>query len=66
MSVVELEAAVEKLSIQELHEFTHWFDSYRQQQWDRQIETDLKAGKLDDLIAEARQSSRERKTRSLP
>lgn len=27
--------------------FARWFDEYRAEQWDRQIDSDIKAGKLD-------------------
>ena len=66
MSVVELEVAVQKLSSNELREFMHWFDAYREEQWDQQIATDLKTGKLALLIKEAREASRNRQTRPLP
>ncbi len=66
MSVVELEVAVQKLSSKELREFMSWFDTYREEQWDRQIATDLKLGKLAYLIAEAKEASRNQKTRPLP
>jgi hypothetical protein len=66
MSVVELEAAVEKLSLPELREFISWFDTYRDEQWDRQIAEDQKSGKLSHLIAEAKQASVNRQTKPLP
>ncbi|WP_394795838.1 hypothetical protein [Armatimonas sp.] len=66
MSVVELEVAIQKLSSKELREFMSWFDTYRDEQWDNQIATDLKLGKLAYLIAEAKEASRNQKTRPLP
>lgn len=53
MTVAELEQAVAKLSKQELNRFREWFDEYYAELWDRQIEEDAKAGKLDKIIAEA-------------
>jgi hypothetical protein len=37
-----------------LAQFRAWFLEFDARLWDQQIETDLKAGKLDSLIAEAR------------
>lgn len=47
MSVKELELAVSKLSAQELTDFANWFEEFMAEQWDRQIETDIVAGRLD-------------------
>ena len=65
MSVVELEKAVENLSAQDFREFMSWLDAYREEQWDQQIASDLKAGKLDSLIAAAKQASRDKQVRPL-
>jgi hypothetical protein len=54
MSKVEsLESEVSKLTPQELAAFREWFAKYDADAWDRQIESDVKAGKLDRLAAEA-------------
>ncbi len=54
MSKVEsLESEVAKLTPQELAAFREWFAKYDADAWDRQIESDIKAGKLDRLAAEA-------------
>ncbi len=48
-----LEQEVRTLSRDELAEFRAWFTRFDAAQWDRQIESDVKAGKLDRLAAEA-------------
>ena len=48
-----LEQMIEKLSPSELATFRHWFAKYDADAWDRQIEDDVKAGKLDPLAADA-------------
>jgi len=54
MSKVEsLEREVEKLTPEELAAFREWFARYDADAWDRQIERDAAAGKLDRLAAEA-------------
>lgn len=47
MSVKELENVVSQLSPQEMSRFAQWFDEFRADQWDRQIESDIQAGRLD-------------------
>ncbi len=47
MSVEQLESAVTRLSRVELTRFSAWFEEYAADQWDRQIEADSRAGRLD-------------------
>lgn len=53
MSIQEIEAAVARLTPDELGRFAEWFEQYRADEWDRQIEADAQAGRLDTLIREA-------------
>jgi len=48
MSLQELEAAVSQLPAAELNLFAQWFEEYLAGIWDRRIESDIKAGRLDD------------------
>ena len=47
MSVEELQAAVAQLPAEELDRFSHWFEEFLADRWDRQIEADIRAGRLD-------------------
>ena len=47
MSVEELESVVSGLSVAELARFSQWFEEFLADQWDRQIEADILAGRLD-------------------
>ena len=47
MSIEELEMVVSHLSAEELARFSQWFEEFRTQQWDRKIEADILAGRLD-------------------
>jgi hypothetical protein len=47
MSIKELYLAVSKLSSEELTIFAQWFEEFMADQWDRQIEADILAGRLD-------------------
>ena len=51
--VESLEREVEKLTPEELAAFRAWFAKHDWQAWDRQLEADVAAGRLDQLGAEA-------------
>jgi hypothetical protein len=54
MSKLEaLEKKVSGLSAEELSEFRRWFVEFDAAAWDRQIERDVKTGKLEALADEA-------------
>ena len=54
MSNVEaIEQQIEKFSPAELAAFRRWYAAFDAEAWDRQFETDVKAGKLDALGEEA-------------
>jgi len=48
VSLQEREAAVSKLPTDELTAFARWFEEYMADAWDRRIEEDIKAGRLDE------------------
>jgi hypothetical protein len=47
MSIEELQAAVAQLPAEELDRFSQWFEEFLEELWDRQIEADILAGRLD-------------------
>jgi hypothetical protein len=54
MSAVEkVEKSVRQLTPEQLVEFSRWFEQYIADKWDRQIEADAGAGKLDPLAEKA-------------
>jgi hypothetical protein len=55
MSVQEIEAAITQLSAKDLATLMAWLEDYHAQMWDRQIEEDLDAGRLDRVLAEVEQ-----------
>jgi hypothetical protein len=44
-----LEAAITQLPEEELTSFAQWFEEYLADIWDRRIEADIKAGRLDEV-----------------
>jgi hypothetical protein len=55
----EIEEAVRQLSAEELAAFRRWFAEFDAAVWDRQIEEDVAAGRLDQLADEALQDRSE-------
>jgi hypothetical protein len=57
--VEQIEDTVRRLSPEELAEFRRWFAEFDAVLWDRQIEEDVAAGRLDTLSDEALSDLRE-------
>jgi len=55
MSVKDIESAIAQLPHSELAEFTAWFEEFLAREWDKQIEQDLQAGRLDALLHQVEQ-----------
>ena len=53
MSVLELEQAISQLPPEDLSKFATWFEEYMADEWDKQIERDVAAGKFDNVFAKA-------------
>jgi len=52
-TVKQITTAVKRLPKKELARFRKWFAEYDAAEWDRQIEQDAAAGRLDGLAREA-------------
>ncbi|MEL7083278.1 MAG: hypothetical protein AAGM36_02155 [Cyanobacteria bacterium J06597_1] len=52
-TLTEIEAAIKQLSQDDARKLADWLQSYVDDAWDKQIEEDLKLGKLDKLISQA-------------
>ena len=51
--VEEIENAVAELPKEQLARFREWFAEFEARIWDREIEEDVEAGRLDELAEEA-------------
>ncbi len=56
MTAQELQSQVKDLAPDELKRFEEWFENYMADLWDEQIESDAKAGKLDNLFGRTREN----------
>ncbi len=63
--VEQLERDIMALSRSELAALKDWFQSYLADEWDRQIEADAEAGKLDRLAREALDEHKAGRTKPL-
>ena len=61
----QLERDVENLSQEEFSKFREWFVEFDWSLWDSKIESDLKAGKLEQFISEAKSELKADKAREL-
>ncbi|MBS1258122.1 MAG: hypothetical protein MAG551_01175 [Candidatus Scalindua arabica] len=52
-TVHEIEKAVSALPSNELEQFRKWFDEFDAKVWDKQFESDVRSGKLDQAAENA-------------
>jgi hypothetical protein len=64
-SVEALEQQIEKLDDSSFAKFRDWFLAFDQSRWDKQIESDSNAGKLDKIINAALTEHQAGKARNL-
>ena len=64
--VEELKRAIEELPKEDFWKLSDWVIQRHENEWDRNIEEDIRAGKLDKFAAEALREDREGKTRPFP
>jgi hypothetical protein len=55
MDVQEIESAIAQLPRAQVAELATWFEQFHAQLWDTEIEQDVRGGRLDSLLEEARQ-----------
>ena len=65
-TVQEIEAAITRLEPKQIHAVADWLQEYREELWDKQIEADAEAGKLDSLIKKAKADYRTGKAAPFP
>ena len=61
----KLEREIQELSREELANLRDWFRKYDAEAWDRQIEEDVRGGKLDRLAEEALAAHKAGRTKEL-
>ena len=52
-TVVEIESALRALPLQDARAVAHWLQEYLDQKWDKQMDADIAAGRLDKLAEQA-------------
>ncbi len=55
-TVVEIKAAIQRLTPRERCELNAWLQNWPDDDWDRQMRADAEAGKLDWILHEARRA----------
>lgn len=64
-TVTEITGGVRRLPERELARFRKWFAEYDAAEWDRQLESDVDAGRLDALVRGARRDHLASRTKAL-
>ena len=64
--VEEIKRAIEQLPKEDSWNLSGWVIQRHENEWDQQIEADIRGGKLDKFAAEALREQREGKTRPFP
>jgi hypothetical protein len=64
-TVTEITRGVRRLPKRALARFRKWFAEYDAAEWDRQLESDVDAGRLDALVRRARRDHRASRTKAL-
>ena len=65
-TVQEIEKAITRLKPNEIKAVAEWLEEFREDMWDRQIESDARAGKLNELINKAKADYRAGKAKRFP
>jgi len=65
-TVQEIETAIDRLPRDQFYELITWIKGRFEDAWDRQIEEDVKSGKLDKLAKEALVDYRTGRTKPFP
>ena len=55
MDIKEIESAIAQLPPTKVAELAEWFEEFHSRLWDKQLEEDVEAGRLDSLLSEADQ-----------
>ena len=66
MSVQEIKAAVQSLSLEERAEVAACLHSWNVDEWDEQMKHDLTSGRLDKILAQVDADIAENKIRGMP
>ena len=64
-TILEIEAAIKKLSKNEARKLADWLNEYLDDDWDRQMQKDLATGKLDQFISKVESDIKANQVRDL-
>ena len=65
-TVKEIKVAIQELPKEQQAELLHWINDWADDEWDQQIKTDLKSGRLDKLLDQVRGDVRSGNVREMP
>jgi hypothetical protein len=65
-TVEEIKAAIEQLTFEQRSELARWMHGWEDDEWDKEIAADAKAGRLDKLLKEVDEDIETGRLRDLP
>jgi hypothetical protein len=65
-TVEEIKTAIEQLNFEQRTQLARWMHGWEDDDWDKQIAADAKAGKLDHLIHKAKADAKSGRLRNFP
>jgi hypothetical protein len=65
-TVEEIKNAIEQLDFEQRTQLAHWMHGWEDDDWDKRIAADAKAGKLDHLIRKAKADAKAGRLRNFP
>ena len=66
MSLAEIKSAIEQLSFEERAKLAAWFHGWKDDEWDEQMKRDVAAGNFDDVVREIEDDIKAGRLRDMP
>jgi hypothetical protein len=66
MSLAEIQSAIEQLSFEERAKLAAWLHNWKDDEWDEQMKRDIAAGKFDDVVREIEDDIKAGRLRDMP
>jgi hypothetical protein len=66
MSLAEIKAAIQQLSLEQRAELAAWLHGWEDDEWDEQMKRDVASGKLDGVLQEVEEDIKAGRIREMP
>jgi hypothetical protein len=66
MSLAEIKTAIQQLSFEQRAELAAWLHGWEDDEWDEQMKRDIASGRLDDVLREVEDDVKAGRLRDMP